>query len=747
MLKDVVADTVPENKHGPFLPFARQTVERFGETFELRISARSVSMVYDRDAVGATIQTRNDPAGDFAKAELAVAETRMQAAADLLQQCLNTISSEDLDFRAAINQQLYGVHLRLARQAIRSGRVGEELQNCLGMSRTAGTLAEEIETLFAVADAYERRGDLESAAKALRIVINTYGEHEYPISAVAAAESRQVLGAAESVLDHYGSFLSKSLYAKEMSSSLALMKRSLPLYLSTVSPLPKSLTLRAGELAALRLRRQKRRSDEFVESSDQLAAETLTGKPDDELMQLLGEFPGASAAQTTLDRLLKQAVENKTPQGRQQMWQLADVARVSDLKLPDGLRDQVAPTPSDAVERAITLPQESREVEFDEEETAARLVMERRGNRLIQPQLMFLATRVRKRLDNKFVVTARELNTGEVAWQTDELRLKGKGQEPGFFTAFVYGDLVLVHGLYDVLALSLDDGSLRWRYRVPFDFEIRSAVLSGDLLLLSGKVESIALYVPTDIAIGEVAWQAQELGDLYIPPYMDGDRMVEDHPLLEDGPSALPTARRNNQLVVTDGWYYILIDTDRLEIVWKRLIDNNDATRTPPLRFALGDKYVAVLKEDYDQKAIHMLSAETGELLWSTDPKNSQSPRPLHSMFMEGERIYGIEPHPGQAFYFTSRNCETGELIFRTEVTGYQAKPQVTLLPRVFGSHMIARVADRQDFELKAFNIDNGAMEHTLKMKGVGPYDIHGRVSTTVQNGRLVMLTRDQLSQ
>ena len=86
-------------------------------------------------------------------------------------------------------------------------------------------------------------------------------------------------------------------------------------------------------------------------------------------------------------------------------------------------------------------------------------------------------------------------------------------------------------------------------------------------------------------------------------------------------------------------------------------------------------------------------------------------------------------------------------MIFRTEVTGYQAKPQVTLLPRVFGSHMIARVADRQDFELKAFNIDNGAMEHTLKMKGVGPYDIHGRVSTTVQNGRLVMLTRDQLSQ
>ena len=257
MLKDVVADTVPENEHGPFLPFSRQTVERFGETFELRISARAVSMVYDRVAVGNTIQTRSDPTGDFAKAELAVADSRMTEAAQLLQQCLDTISSEDLDFRSAINQQLYGVHLQLARQAIRSGRSDEELENCLGMSRTAGTLAEEIETLFAVADAYERRGELESSAKALRTIINTYGDHEYPISDVAAAESRKVMDAAEGVIDRYGDFLSKTIYAKEMSSSLALMKRSLPLYLSTVSPLPKSLTLRAGELAALRLRKLK----------------------------------------------------------------------------------------------------------------------------------------------------------------------------------------------------------------------------------------------------------------------------------------------------------------------------------------------------------------------------------------------------------------------------------------------------------------------------------------------------------
>jgi hypothetical protein len=153
------------------------------------------------------------------------------------------------------------------------------------------------------------------------------------------------------------------------------------------------------------------------------------------------------------------------------------------------------------------------------------------------------------------------------------------------------------------------------------------------------------------------------------------------------------------------------------------------------------------LKEDYDQKAIHLLSAETGEVLWATDPKNSQSPRPMHSMFIHEDRLYGIEPHPGQAFYFSGRVCTTGKSIFRTEVSGYQAKPQTTLLPRIYGNYMVARTADRQDFDLKSFNLSDGKLEHSLRIKGVGPYDIHGRISTTVQHGRLVMLSKDTISQ
>ena len=74
-----------------------------------------------------------------------------------------------------------------------------------------------------------------------------------------------------------------------------------------------------------------------------------------------------------------------------------------------------------------------------------------------------------------------------------ELRLKGKGDEPGFREAFVWGDRVVVHGFYDVLAFGLDDGRLRWRYRVPFAFEIRHALMSGDLLVLASKTETVAV--------------------------------------------------------------------------------------------------------------------------------------------------------------------------------------------------------------------------------------------------------------
>ncbi len=113
-----------------------------------------------------------------------------------MQHCLEKSSSEDLDLRAAVNQQLFRVHQQLARRAIRANRTDAEQANALGMSRTASTLAEEMETLFAVAESQERRGDLNAAAKTLRSIIVTHGEREYPASRpLALADGTEVVEA------------------------------------------------------------------------------------------------------------------------------------------------------------------------------------------------------------------------------------------------------------------------------------------------------------------------------------------------------------------------------------------------------------------------------------------------------------------------------------------------------------------------------------------------------------------------
>jgi outer membrane protein assembly factor BamB len=778
--KAIAADTVPVNEHGPFMPFSRLTARRYGALFELRMDARNVEMLYDRDAVRASVGDRADPAAEFVRAELDLADSRLDEACRRLRHCLRIVSSEDLDFRALVRQQLFRVHKRLTRSAIRATSPERELEHALGMNRTAGTLEQEVEALFALADAYERAGQLAAAARCLRSIAGTYGRHEYPVAPVAVVETRRPLETAENILDRASAFARNEFYGPEFQQSLALVKRGLPLYLSTVSPLPRPLTVRAGELATARLIELQAQSDEFAHTFERTAATQLTGRPPEEQHYRLWEFPGTQAGQTVVAKLFADAAKTAGPAGRRRMWELADAARVSGLAVPDAFQARVLAPPPPGAEPALALPPQQREKDLAEAEGINWLVLERRGDRTAHPNLFFLGGRVRKRLDNKFILACFDLETGEKVWEKRRIRLKGKGQEPGFFDAFVHGDLVVVHGLYDVLAFDVNTAELRWRARVPFDFEIKHSLMSGDLLVLAGKSETIALYVPTASPAGEVVWQMKERGDLYIPPYFHGDRLISlrkmpfnvtvrfratgtlvgrlhlpdlsmfpEHPLLEEGPEALPAATDGGRLAVTDGWYYILVDVERMQVLWKRLIDNNDLTREPAMRFALNGDYFAVLKEDYDQKVIYMLSSRTGRVLWQTDPKDADSPRPMHSMLIDGDRIYGIGVHPGQGFYFVARDCRTGTQQFRRLVEGYDARPKVRLVPRLYGTahgrHAAVTVQDRKVFELRLFDTKTGKPVHTLRKKGVGPFGVHGRVSTTVQNGRAVLLSKDNL--
>ena len=103
-------------------------------------------------------------------------------------------------------------------------------------------------------------------------------------------------------------------------------------------------------------------------------------------------------------------------------------------------------------------------------------------------------------------------------------------------------------------------------------------------------------------------------------------------------------------------------------------------------------------------------------------------------------KLYGIMPHPGQAFYFVCMDARTGKWIFTPLAEGgYNGNPEVTLLPPGRGDIFVARVKDRQDFELRVMDGTKGRHLHTVKVKGSGDYGVAGRASAAVQNGSVAL--------
>ena len=791
MLQEIAGDSVPTNRHGAFLPFSRLTFERYGVLFELRVTARDVMMVYDGAELRQELAGRDDLEAEFAKAELAIDSGRLEEGAERLAECLADLPAEDVGFRSTIKQLQYQVHKRLARGAIRSSDPDAELAQTLGMVRTATTLYNEIEALFAVAGAYTRSSQPAAAARALRSIIETYGHNNYAVPSVFGKDRAAVFDAASEVIERAKPHVDPGQFSEPLVRALELQRRGLPVYYTTVTPLERDLTLRAGDHAIARLLELQEQDDRFAAEFERQALAELDGRSVEEQLHRLWEFPGTPTAQTVLEGQFENASRMPSPDGQQRMWQLADIARVCRLSVPDEYRTRVAAPPAREGLEPLDPSAEPHHIDLTDEAGTSHLVLERRGDRAVHPNLLFIGGRTRMRLDNRFSLTAIDLRTGEIAWQNSEIRLRGTGQEPGFHSAFVYRDLVVVNGLYDVLAFSVEDGSLRWRYRVPFDFEVRHALMSGDLMILAGEIETLALHVTTDSPTGEVVWQEQEEGDLYSPPYFVGDRLVsvrrlpfnvttrfratgnligrlelpelsleEAHPLCEGDDDrsfdeALPIAHEDDLLVVTDGWYYIAIDTERMVIQWKRLIDNNDPGTEPRLRFALGGEHLAVVKRDFDARVIYMLCSETGGIRWHTDVQDGSSPQPIYSMHIHGDTLYGFLPHPGQGVYVVGLDCQTGRRLFQHEHDGYSSPPRVRLRGEVYsavgdgdeGHLLVAEVQDRQDFELRVLDPGRGGRSPAaLEKKGTGRFGVHGAVSATVQGGRLVLMSDGEMS-
>ena len=131
--------------------------------------------------------------------------------------------------------------------------LNKELENALGMSRTAGTQTDEIETLFALSEAYTRSKDLRAAARNLHSIITRYGRNEYLIPPVMNRTPAEITKACSQVTNSMETRLGNAFFQKEITRGLALTRKSLPIYFSALSPLAKTCTVRAGKRAVSRL--------------------------------------------------------------------------------------------------------------------------------------------------------------------------------------------------------------------------------------------------------------------------------------------------------------------------------------------------------------------------------------------------------------------------------------------------------------------------------------------------------------
>jgi len=169
-------------------------------------------------------------------------------------------------------------------------------------------------------------------------------------------------------------------------------------------------------------------------------------------------------------------------------------------------------------------------------------------------------------------------------------------------------------------------------------------------------------------------------------------------------------------------------------------------TKDPAMRVAVAGKYCVVLKKDFDVDALYGLDAQTGALLWRSDPKVQDAPKPMYSLLIDQDKVYGLKPSLGRGFHIVCLSAATGKQLFSWEAKDYQTSPIVELDPRVYGDFLVVRLQDNQRFQVLPFNTRTRQPGLVIDREGVGPFGVHGRVSATVQEGCTVLWSQNGLS-
>jgi len=769
-------DKMPINQHPAFLPFSRITFTRYGIPFELRLSARKISMVYKRNDFEAKTFEDKSLISLFGKSELSVKDGDFKNASEYLNQCLALVSPEDVNFRALIKQQYYKVYLELVRLSIIGNKSKLQMENSLGMSNTATVLAEEVETLFALSEAYYKNDDIKKAISCLRTLIEVYGHHETPISSLAAnsifyPEDATLINSTMNEIFNEARLKTGKIYKKPADKALELTSKSLNLYLSSVSPLPKEMMIRTGDLAILKLIELLKNFGGYEAEYSKIGNEELAGDKIDNLIFHIWKYAGTAKGQDTFNRIYTLSATLPEEEKRSIWRRLGHISKICKFKPSSDLMAFLSVGEKN-IYKEINKSFGEKEYKIENFNDGIMIALEREGDSNSHSNLIFIGVKLPKKIGFRFSVVCFDLALGKEIWRKDEFRLKDLGKEPGFYKAYVYKDIVVVNGMYDVFGFSIKDGTQIWHYKTPHNFEIIEGIMSGNIFALCSSNETIALQVDTKSPIGEVAWQQKEDGNIYCKPYFLNDLFVsvrmfpynittryrttgsliarmavsdlsqiDSHPILKEGHLELPVAYFDKYLAVTDGKYLMVFDVVKMDMIWKTSLSNVDIAKDLRMRMVINDKYIVVLKEDFDIKALYCYQLSTGDILWSSDSGKSKGPNPIYSMRLDGDMLYGIGEHPGEGFYFVAHDCAKGVRKVYKAFEGYESVPLVNIRNNIYGNHIVIELQDRKLYEMIVLDKNTGELVKKIQDEGDGAIGEVGRVSMTVQNGHPILFS------
>ena len=368
------------------------------------------------------------------------------------------------------------------------------------------------------------------------------------------------------------------------------------------------------------------------------------------------------------------------PGRRIALWRLNDAGRLAGLKVPPVVEQACNIRVPEVPLVPLVSSYRQSAVVLDYDVNTLVMLLQPGDGVAAKDNLAFLGLRSKRINANKFGLACWDLAANKKKWEVGDIRLKDKGEEEGFTRWFLHDGKLIVHGWYDVLALSLVDGKLLWRFQVPYGFRILEAALAEDILVLTDNTRTVAVH----LANGQLIWEANESGGAYSLPYLRDNLLVTvrrnpsgvafrdlgtgrllrllplpalseatRNPVVNWDEPGVPIAATRDSLVLTDGWDYIAVDLPSRNIRWQRRITQLDrgvargGTGSAAFRFWANDSSIMVLKPNYDSVGLEVIGLTDGALRWQIN--EAKTPGVVHNLALNSDALVGL--------HFMKRRC------------------------------------------------------------------------------------------